>query len=312
MYSRWFNVAVVLLWLSAMSWLVTKKVLPPLLVGEPPSYQTILWGQEREPTVGWKISAGRRELGWALSETSRRPSGMTEVRSRIHLDELPLNLVRVLSRLFGIRSGVDDSQADRLAMDVETKLTIDPFGRLTHFRSEARLDRSRDALVLDGTISAGRLKLVVHSPTFSLPPFEADFPEDALLDDALSPQTYLPGLRKGQTWTVPVPNPALALLSKTPLGKAPLDVLQATVERIEPIEFDGRVEDVWLVVYRRDSGSALGGREKPRGKLWVRRDGTVLRQQATFMGFEMTFVRMSDDELARLQSEPADASDAEP
>ncbi len=310
MYSRWFNVAVVLLWLSAMSWLVVEKVLPPLLIGEPPSYQTILGASDRDPTVGWKILFDGRELGWSLSETSRMDSGMTEVASRVHLDELPSKPVRALGGLFGIRT--DNAAAHPPSMDVETKLTIDLFGRLTHFISKTRLGGSRDALVVDGTISEGRLRLTVKSPTFSLPPFETEFPQNALLDDALSPQTYLPGLRQGQTWTVPVPNPAMALLSTAPGGKAPLDVLQATVERTEPIDFGDRVEKVWLVVYRRDSGSTLGSSEKPRGKLWVRRDGTVLKQQATFLGHEITFVRMSDDELARLQSELADTPDAEP
>lgn len=316
MYSRWFNVAVVLLWLSAMSWLIAKKVLPPLLIGEPPSYQTILWAPERDPTTGWKILLDDRELGWSLSETARIPGGMTEVGSRVHLDKLPAKLVRELGGFFGIgtdaRDDVHDDAVAALAMDVETKLTIDSFGRLSRFRSETRLNGSRDALVVDGTIRDGRLRLTIRSPLFSLPPFEMDFPEDALLDDALSPQTYLPGLRRGQTWTVPVPNPATALL-KSPLGEAPLEVLQAAVEGTDLIDYDGLIEDVWLVVYRRDSGSALGGSEEPRGTLWVRRDGTVLKQQATFFGHKITFVRMSDDELARLQSEPADTPpDTEP
>ncbi|NQU21885.1 MAG: hypothetical protein HQ567_11435 [Candidatus Nealsonbacteria bacterium] len=309
MYSRWFHVAVVLLWLSAMSWLIVKKVLPPLLIGEPPSYQTILWAPERDPTVGWKIRLDRRELGWSLSETSRIPGGMTEVGSRVHLDELPMKPIRKLGGLLGIDTG--NAAVVALVMDVETQLTIDSFGRLTHFRSDTRLNGSRDALVVDGAINDGRLKLAVHSPAFSLPPLEMVLPEDALLDDALSPQTYLPGLRRGQTWTVPVPNPAMALL-KAPLGEAPLEVLQATVERTEPVDFDGRIEEVWLVVYRRDSGSALGSSEEPQGKLWVRRDGAVLKQQATFLGQKITFVRMSDDELARLQSELATDGDEEP
>ena len=45
MYSRWFNAAVVVLWLATMSWLVTEKVLPPLLVGEPPSYHQVIEAQ---------------------------------------------------------------------------------------------------------------------------------------------------------------------------------------------------------------------------------------------------------------------------
>ena len=33
-----FNVIVVLFWLATMSWLIVAKVLPPMRVGEPPSY----------------------------------------------------------------------------------------------------------------------------------------------------------------------------------------------------------------------------------------------------------------------------------
>ncbi|MHC4180655.1 MAG: hypothetical protein ACYSWU_24410, partial [Planctomycetota bacterium] len=73
MYSRWFNAAVIILWLTAMAWLVKCKVLPPLLEGQRPSYRTILEAQRREPPVGWAMSFNDRPLGWALSTTSELP-----------------------------------------------------------------------------------------------------------------------------------------------------------------------------------------------------------------------------------------------
>ena len=49
MHSRWYSVAVVLLWLATMGWLVSQKVLPSLVIGEPPDYQAILAVQRGAP-----------------------------------------------------------------------------------------------------------------------------------------------------------------------------------------------------------------------------------------------------------------------
>ena len=95
-----------------------------------------------------------------------------------------------------------------------------------------------------------------------------------MLGDAWSPQTLLPGLHTGQTWNVPIYSPL-----RPP--KAPLEILQATVEGSEPILWDGQTEEVWLVVYRNDAGAGLRNNESPRGQLWVRRDGTVLKQEVS-------------------------------
>ena len=66
------------------------KVLPPLLVGRPPSYETILKAQEQEPPAGWEMTFNGRKLGWAVCDATRLPNHMTEIRSRVHFDELPL------------------------------------------------------------------------------------------------------------------------------------------------------------------------------------------------------------------------------
>src|SRR5690348_13075216 len=42
MYSRWFSVAVVLFWVATMGWLIHHKILPPLVVGDPPTYRSII------------------------------------------------------------------------------------------------------------------------------------------------------------------------------------------------------------------------------------------------------------------------------
>jgi hypothetical protein len=120
-------------------------------------------------------------------------------------------------------------------------------------------------------------------------------PSHGLLGDVLSPQMQLGDqLRTGQTWKVPSCNPF------SPNFKDPLEILQATVEGREVIFWDGEMKRTWLVVYRSDPGSKLGEKPTDRQKLWVRRDGTVLKQQITVLGSSMTFVRMSDADSASL------------
>ena len=66
MQGRWFNTAVVLLWLVTMTWLVKEKVLPPLLVGEPPSYSRIVEARRDAPPVGWRMSLESPAAGLGL------------------------------------------------------------------------------------------------------------------------------------------------------------------------------------------------------------------------------------------------------
>ena len=127
MNSMWFNVAVVLLWVATMSWLISQKVVPSLLVGEPPSYRTIVEAKQEEPLVGWSMTWNDRRVGWALDTTRPLANGMTEVRSLVHFDDLPLEEMTpgwLRSML------LPDGGADlRLEIEAKSKLTFDPFPR---------------------------------------------------------------------------------------------------------------------------------------------------------------------------------------
>src|SRR5690348_7176666 len=99
MESRWFNIAVVLVWLSTTSWLVVAKVIPPLRRGQPPNYQSMFVqkADEAQPTppVGWEMSLNGKPLGWALSKVGlgspqARDTSLTDISSRIHFDRIPL------------------------------------------------------------------------------------------------------------------------------------------------------------------------------------------------------------------------------
>jgi hypothetical protein len=288
--SRWFNAVVVMLWLATMGWLVEAKVLPLLLFGEPPSYRRIVEAQQNAPPVGWRVALNDRPLGWALTDTQLQSTGLTEIRGRVHFDALPLG--ELMPNWLRSLSGLNEWSSGPLQMDAQSLLAIDPLGHLVRFDSTARVDPFNGVISVQGIVDGRRLQLLVRSGNA---PFssETSLPSDALLCDALSPQTQLPGLRAGQEWTVPVYSPFC-------LAKTPLEIIHAKVEGRVPFLWNGLIENVWVVMYRNDPGSDAGRNQSPRGTLWVRRDGTVLKQQVELLGATVMFERLPDDKAAEL------------
>jgi hypothetical protein len=105
-----------------------------------------------------------------------------------------------------------------------------------------------------------------------------------MLNDAMAPQSYLPSLKAGQTWTVVVYSPL------NPQERIS-EILHAKVERKTVLSIGDRIFSTWVVVFRSDPGSAAGeGIE--RAKLWVTEDGAVVKQELSFLGFQFAFARL--------------------
>jgi hypothetical protein len=285
MFSRTYTISVCLLWLTAMSWLMLEKVVPSLRIGEPPSYQTILEAQNRDRLVGWKLAYNERNLGWALSETKPQDNGIIEIRSRVHFENLPLSNV-MHNWLRSISPSVDRS-IEKLQMDSKNSLIFDPLGKLVRFDSTIRTDSIGEAVHIRGIIEGSKLKVNVDSNFFSKET-TIDMPQNAILDDALSPQTHLPNLCEGQTWTAPSFSPFNSS------GK--MEILIATVESREPFTWNDEDIQTWCVVYRSDPGMGVSNSEKDRAKLWVGMDGKVLKQRILILDSYMTFTRMATEE----------------
>ncbi|HEX7378782.1 MAG TPA: hypothetical protein VF278_16795 [Pirellulales bacterium] len=303
MYSRWFNLAVLGFWLLMMSWLVRAKILPSLVVGEPPTYRTILAQDESPDTpVSWSIWINDAPLGWAEAQNRVLDNGVTEMQSHVRLTRLPLAEIVPgwMNSLLKLLSGPDDWQNLQLAVDAQSSLEIDPLGRPIGIYSRALLgdedvlpEKSRIdgqlvpgavQITLQGTFEGSQLKLkvrtgqMIYNTTAYLPP-------NALMGDALAPQSRLPDLRVGQTWTMPVYSPL-----RPPTD--PVELLQATVERREPILWREHVVSTYLVVFRNDPGEELSGNQTARAKAWVHSDGTVLKQEINLMSAKLMFERM--------------------
>ncbi|HUT10695.1 MAG TPA: hypothetical protein VMY42_09375 [Thermoguttaceae bacterium] len=320
MHSRWFNIAVVVLWLSAMSWLTVVKVLPPLLLGEPPSYRNILEAREDDAAVGWSIAQGKRELGWAISTTVRHPGQLAEIHSRVHFDDLRINdMVHgwLGTLLQGIAPGIDEFT--KLKLDAKNTFTVDALGHLLGFQSTVRfelpevvmktanLDPGDMVVRMSGTVDEAHLNVTVRlgNLEYTAP---ASLPRGVMLGDALSPQTLLPGLSLGQTWKVETYSPSVNLSYERPLGYK-TERLQATVEDVHRIRWDGHDLQTWLVVLRSDSGFSFLGNRPPLGRMWVCRDdsvlesGTVVRQEVMVFDKPMIFERLPGHRIAELEKQ---------
>jgi len=305
MYSRWFDVAVVFLWLATMTWLVTQKVMPSLLTGDPPDYLRILEDRQNERPVCWAMLWGDRRLGWAVNRNLPLPDGMTEVRSRIYFEQLPLKDL-VPAWLAALLPSLDQLEGD-WQVETRSSLVLDPAGRLSRFDSLVQFKPGIKRIKVEGVIQGSLLSLSVHYSDFSYET-QLALPRKTMLSDAISPQTRLPGLRDGQSWTMEVYNP---LRPPTPGWEQSMQIVHVKVEGTEPVLWEGRPVDCWLVVCRGDPGDGLGGANVPRGRLWVHFDGRVLKQEVTVLGSTLTFVRLPDDEAAALAESLAAAELAE-
>jgi hypothetical protein len=290
MYSRWYTSSVILFWLFTMSWLIARKVLPPLLLGEPPNYHAVLSAQEQSPLSGWYISMDDRRVGWAINRSVALPDGGTNLCGHVHFDGLPL--ARMTPAWFHGFLKLADQPLSSVKMETLSTITISPQGHVSQIDSSVRIEPLREIIRLTGAIDGTRLMLAVRAADFTYRT-EAYLPSGTLLGDSLSPQTQMPGLHLGQTWTVPAYSPL-----RPP--NSPLEILQAAVETDESFVWNNDTLETWLVVYRSDSGFTFSRKPPPRGKMWVRHDGTVLQQEISVLDCKLTFLRMTDQRAAVL------------
>jgi hypothetical protein len=297
MYSRTFSTTVCLFWLVAMIWLVSQKVLPSLRTGPPPNYNAILAAQKQNPVVGWRLEFNKRELGWALSETKPQENGMTEIESRVHFNELPLaEMTSIMARMF---NRLVENSHPKLAFDARSSLLIDPLGKLVRLDSTLRVNGFPDPVRIQGVVEGSQMLVSIDFRDFSTKK-EIYLPENAIVGDALSPQSQLPNLCEGQTWTAPSFSPFRS-------ASAPMEIQIAEVEGRELITWNDQIIDSWLVVYRNDPGRGFRNSQSAKDKLWVSDDGRVLKQQSNIFDSTLTVTRMTDEESRKLAEEMAHA-----
>lgn len=286
MHSPWFNISVLALWLATMSWLVVEKILPSVMVGDPPDRVATLAAQTEDELVGYEVRWQKERIGHAVIGTKRKETGATLVDGQIHFDRLPIRqmLPKVLVDLFGVRGSIPET----IDLDAKNRVLFHSNGRVQRFNSTVHLDESLSTIQVEGFVAGETLLLTVRSAGVTYET-RRPLPLNAMLSNGLMPQSRMPGLYRGRKWTVEVYSP---IRPRTET----MEIMQAEVVGRDLIPWGGKFEHVWLVVYRGDPGGDISHAGKERVWLWVRDDGVVLQHRITVLDGSLTFVRMQDEE----------------
>ena len=280
MNSPWYDPLVVVFWLVTTGWLFTSKILPTLLPGAPPGYQARFSADGKAVPVAWSVILDDQPMGWSLSRAERLADAGMRVESLLHFDHLPIGqLLPSWTRLL-VRQSIPADAV--LALDATGRMEIDRDGRLESFTSVIDMPGNDGKIFLSGTVDDGEVTIIIRSGEMV---YESKrfLPDTMMLGDELSPHASLPGLVHGRQWTVPVYSPLHP-------AQSPIEILHAEVESSETIFWEDHLVTVDVVAYRDDPAS----HREPRARLWVDRNGRVLRQEATTMGRKIQFERRSD------------------
>jgi hypothetical protein len=258
MPSRWLCALIIGCWALLTAELLRRDVLPGLLVGPPPDLRTILRNPARDDQpVRWAILVSNprdpldvRSVGQARTSIRRSNDGWMNLTSSAWFDSGEL--------LKGTPLGTES----RERISVQSLFSIEPAGNLDRMRIGVRLGNTVDEIVIvEGKVQGNDLVLRAHSD-LPLLKFERRFPyqSHSLVQNALGPVDYLPGLRVGQRWSHRMVSPMTGAVD---------DVTMA-VEKTSIITWDQNPVTTLEVVTR--SGPI-------QARTWVHPDGRVLRQE---------------------------------
>jgi hypothetical protein len=299
MTRSWLTPLVIAFWCVANGWLVVDKILPAFL-SRPPSPSSAQPGDDgRYVPVAWSVVWDERPVGSAVSLATPLPDGGLSIDSRLDLRRLPLDeLIPPWLKLL-VRQTIPAGLQVSLA--ATGRVAIDAEGRLESFHSIVRLPETGETIFVHGTVTGGDIDVSIRAGDLR---YETSRPlgKAALVTDELSPQAMLPGLTVGQRWTAPVFSPLRT-------GQSSIELLHAHVER-ETMTFDeDRPVTARLVTYR----SSPTADAQPRLRMWVTREGRVIRQEAVVGASRILFLRRSDAEAAALAAALApETTDAAP
>ena len=278
MANRIFVSAVVVLWLSSMTWLVTDRILPSFFGGQPPIVQAYEDGE----AVAWSVHWEGKVVGEAASVRLSGAGGSTDLFNRVVLEEFP---VMQLAPSW-IRAAV--GRLGSMTFDVLTRVEFDPLGNFASFNSRISLNDMPSILRMSGRIEDSYLKLKVRSSDFSHST-RIFLPNSEVLNEALFPSARLPHMYKGRTWQEKV---------YSPFGSPadPVELVQVEVVEKEAIDHHGEVRQVMRVDYKSAMGSGIADQARTQGVSWVDpKTGDVLRRDVYLGESRLRFERLPKD-----------------
>ena len=292
---RLFPAVVIAFWLASMGWLFKTKVIPLLLVSAAPAQHTLPLTESSSPRIDhWDIVWNDRTIGTAKITATRNSSG-GQIDSIVSFERLPID--QMLKELFGpvnqlLRMAIGDVRAAPLSLCLNNTMYINYDGSLESFYSRVQLDGVGSLFQLRGTVHEGVMDVDVIAVGDIWPEDfprnllhkQFDIPADAFVADAFSPQSQLSNLSVGQTWQFHT--------YRTISPNRPLQLVEARVESVENIAWEGNVETVFVVSLR-NARKELSSTDDFLGRMWVRGDGLVVKQLLRAGNLEIVFLRRS-------------------
>jgi hypothetical protein len=275
---------VVLLWGAAMAWLVSAKILPPFLCGEPPQA-----GQDSLRPACWKVTVGEQQIGWAVSQTVPGADDTTELHSRVQLSEVPL--ARMAPRWMA--TVIDN--IGPLEVDMRSRTTLDSLGNLSLFESSVQINDLPSAILMRGVVKAGQIQLslqygeVVHRLNYP-------WGEHALIGGKLTPETSLLQIYPGRKWQKEVYNPFGG-----PQGA--IELIQAEVVENQMLLVNNKLLNTRRIEFRSIDSTGVSSENRRRSTMWVDETGRVVREDVVLMDVLLRFERADDLQSEALAAE---------
>jgi hypothetical protein len=274
MPSRLVCVALLLYWSVSAVGLITRDLLPELSLRSPPDLRTISRAERVAPSSRWVVQVvddpsdpeGRRTVGQAMADATRRPDGGVQLESRVWFDS------------GGLLKGTPFANKTGVQIEVLSTYQVDASGNLRSFRAVVKSrDDPDELLVVEGHLKnhaieiTSRGPLPIMSQTRTIP-----YEPRGVVQNAVGPIDRLPGLQVGQRWDTRIISPMT--------GKA--DLVRVEVTRRTVIQWDNNPVTVLELVQHMTPLSA---------RTWVRPDGLVLRQEIPFPFVKLVLERLPDD-----------------
>lgn len=255
-------VGLLLFWAVASVGLITRDVLPELLIGPPPDLRSVASADRSAGPTRWLILVADdaayqsfRSVGQAITEIKGDADGNLRLVGKAWFDSGKM-----------LRT-TPYASAEDVRVEMENDCEIDPSGNLLNFHAVVRSEGSESPLLkVDGVYKDHAIEVKVRGPLPLLNvPQTFPYEPKTLIQNALGPIDRLPGLAVGQRWDARVVSPLT--------GK--IDVVRVEVLRKGEIFWDRGTVGVYEVVHK--FPLAISART------WVRRsDGLVLRQEVPF------------------------------
>lgn len=242
--ARLLGAAIVIFWLVMMGLLVREEILPGMLLDEDASYADPLRRRLEPEESLMGIYLGAQRIGASYTAILPHSDASFEIQNATTLNH-PLLTRQALMEIHS-RTSVNSTYALReFQMDIKSPLT--------------------ESTQIKGVVRDGSLEVTVQTGAQPPgPPRSFPLGGNETLSNGISPFLSMPNLSVGKTWKIHYFNPFAGGGRQTMIAR---------VESREPIEWEGREQDAFVVVVD-------NGRDSYRA--WILPDGKVIREEIPF------------------------------